>query len=52
MPDMQLSLNYHKLDMKNYKKNLKFEKKFSDSFRRGCQRVNPTDSSNHGPCRL
>ena len=32
MPDMQLSLNYHKLDMKNYKKNLKFEKNFRTVF--------------------
>lgn len=33
MPDMQLSLNMHKLDMKNYKKKIKFEYIFRTVFK-------------------
>ena len=33
MPDMQLSLNMHKLDMKNYKKKKKFEYIFRTVFK-------------------
>ena len=45
MPDMQLSLNMHELDMENCKNKRKMNQKGYTSW-------NPTDSSNHEPCRL
>ena len=45
MPDMQLSLNMHELDMENCKNKRKKNPK-------GYHRWNPTDSSKHEPCRL
>ena len=45
MPDMQLSLNMHELDVENCKNKRKKNPK-------GYHSWNPTDSSKHEPCRL